>query len=84
MLSIDPDTATEAYLRRVRAQIGACAGDEERATVHEQLSGTCTNEIAAFDEVAAVRVGEGASERLDHDHTVPISHSPLLVYAAGR
>jgi len=41
MLSIDPDTAAEAYRQRVLAQLEASASDEERSTVREQLSGAC-------------------------------------------
>ena len=57
-MNIDPEAAAEAYRERVLAQMPADAGDAERATVREQLSGACTTEIAAFDEFAGLLAGD--------------------------
>jgi len=79
VLNIDPDNAAEAYRRRVLAQMGAGASEEELATVREQLSGACTTEIASFDEFSAL-LSEGA-DRYDHIvyDTAPTGHTLRLL-----
>jgi len=79
VLNIDPDVAAETYRLRVMAQLGAQATEAERATVREQLSGSCTTEIASFDEFSSL-LADGAN---DFDHvvfdTAPTGHTLRLL-----
>ena len=56
-MNIDPEAAAEAYRARVIEQMGTQATDTERSTVREQLSGSCTTEIASFDEFVGLAGG---------------------------
>ena len=81
VLNIDPNAAAAAedYHLRVLAQMDGSSTDDDRAQVREQLSGSCTTEIASFDEFASLLSGAGQ----DYDHvvfdTAPTGHTLRLL-----
>ncbi|HRH29271.1 MAG TPA: TRC40/GET3/ArsA family transport-energizing ATPase, partial [Aquabacterium sp.] len=79
VINIDPDVAAETYRQRVLAQMEAHTTEAERATVREQLSGSCTTEIASFDEFSNLLAGDAAA----YDHivfdTAPTGHTLRLL-----
>ena len=79
VLNIDPNTAAEHYRQRVLAQMDAASTDDDRAQVREQLSGSCTTEIASFDEFASLLSGD--SHGYDHVvfDTAPTGHTLRLL-----
>ena len=78
-MNIDPESAAEAYRQRVLEQMAPGTTDADRAMVREQLSGSCTTEIAAFDEFVGL-LGEDAK---GYDHvvfdTAPTGHTLRLL-----
>src|SRR5664280_3908013 len=49
-LEIDPEQAAYAYRERIIAPVRGLLPERELASITEQLSGSCTTEIASFDE----------------------------------
>jgi arsenite/tail-anchored protein-transporting ATPase len=79
VLNIDPDRAADSYRQRVLMQMGSAVSDADRETVREQLSGSCTTEIASFGEFASLLSDDAG----DYDHiifdTAPTGHTLRLL-----
>lgn len=78
-MNIDPESAAEDYRQRVLDQMELDATEKDRATVREQLSGACTTEIAAFDELVGLLADD--NPRFDHIvfDTAPTGHTLRLL-----
>jgi arsenite-transporting ATPase len=84
-LEIDPEQAAEAYRERILAPVRGLLPDSEIAGIAESLSGSCTTEIASFDEFTnlltdTATYGEYDSIIFD---TAPTGHTIRLLQLPG-
>ena len=60
-LEIDPEQAADAYRERIIGPVRGLLPDKEIASITEQLSGSCTTEVASFNEFTALLADESSS-----------------------
>lgn len=83
-MNIDPEEAARAYRERVIGPVRGILPEAALRSIEEGLSGSCTVEIAAFDEFAGL-IGDPASGK-NYDHiifdTAPTGHTLRLMSLA--
>jgi arsenite-transporting ATPase len=84
-LEIDPDQAADAYRERIIGPVRGLLPDREIASITEQLSGSCTTEVASFNEFTALLADSEAFGEYDHVvfDTAPTGHTIRLLQLPG-
>ncbi|MEQ4517976.1 arsenical pump-driving ATPase [Pseudarthrobacter sp. B907] len=84
-LEIDPEQAVEAYRERIVAPVRGLLPESELLGIVESLSGSCTTEIASFDEFTNLLADDSSYGEYDHIvfDTAPTGHTIRLLQLPG-
>nr|WP_304466264.1 MULTISPECIES: arsenical pump-driving ATPase [unclassified Cryobacterium] len=84
-LEIDPEQAADAYRERIIAPVRGLLPERELASIAEGLSGSCTTEVASFDEFTNLLTDDSLLTTYDHIvfDTAPTGHTIRLLQLPG-
>ncbi|EID75830.1 MULTISPECIES: arsenical pump-driving ATPase [Rhodococcus] len=84
-LEIDPEQAADAYRERIVGPVRGLLPEKELTSITEQLSGSCTTEIASFNEFTALLTDLDTLADFDHVlfDTAPTGHTIRLLQLPG-
>ncbi|HCD0858736.1 TPA: arsenical pump-driving ATPase [Salmonella enterica subsp. enterica serovar Infantis] len=84
-MEVDPMAASQAYRDRVLDPVRELMPADVVSSIEEQLSGSCTTEIAAFDEFTGLLTNHELRERYDHIvfDTAPTGHTIRMLELPG-
>ncbi len=84
-MEVDPMAAAQAYRDRVLDPVRGLMPADVVSGIEEQLSGSCTKEIAAFDEFTGLLTNHELREKYDHIvfDTAPTGHTIRMLELPG-
>lgn len=87
VLEIDPQQAADAYRERIVGPVRGLLPETEIRAITEQLSGSCTTEIASFNEFTELLTDSNNNHLGQFDHvlfdTAPTGHTIRLLQLPG-